>query len=77
MNFHWLSRRKRVAELMGCVACHSTDGSMLGKVGPTWKGLFGSEVALAGGHITEDEAEVLFGLHAHAAYARRRRTETA
>src|SRR4030095_428234 len=22
---------KRVAELMGCVACHSTDGSVLGK----------------------------------------------
>ena len=41
---------------MGCVACHSTDGSMLGKVGPTWKGLFGSEVALAGGaKILADE----------------------
>jgi cytochrome c551/c552 len=40
---------KRVAELMGCVACHSTDGSILGKVGPTWKGLFGSEVAFADG----------------------------
>src|ERR1041384_2880908 len=25
---------KRVAELMGCVACHSVDGSTLGKVGP-------------------------------------------
>src|SRR5438093_6631068 len=48
---------KRVAELMGCVACHSTDGSMLGKVGPTWKGLFGSEVALAGGaKILADES---------------------
>ena len=34
---------KRVAELMGCVACHSTDGSTLGKVGPSWKGLFGSQ----------------------------------
>ncbi len=33
---------RRVAELMGCVACHSADGSTLGKVGPTWKGLWGS-----------------------------------
>jgi len=33
---------RRVAELMGCVACHSVDGSTVGKVGPTWKGLFAS-----------------------------------
>jgi cytochrome c2 len=32
----------RLAELMGCVACHSTDGSTLGRVGPTFKGLYGS-----------------------------------
>ncbi len=38
----------RVAELMGCIACHSTDGSTLGKVGPSWKGIFGSERELAG-----------------------------
>jgi glucose/arabinose dehydrogenase/cytochrome c551/c552 len=40
---------KRVSELMGCVACHSTDGSTLGKVGPSWKGLFGSERKFADG----------------------------
>ena len=40
---------KRIAELMGCVACHSADGSTLGKVGPTWKGLFGHEVMFADG----------------------------
>ena len=34
---------KRLSELMGCVACHSLDGTTLGKVGPTWKGLFGRE----------------------------------
>lgn len=34
---------QKVAGLMGCVACHSADGSSIGKVGPTWKGLFGSE----------------------------------
>ena len=38
---------QRLAELMRCVACHSSDGTTVGKVGPSWKGLFGSEVALA------------------------------
>ncbi|HVY70444.1 MAG TPA: c-type cytochrome, partial [Verrucomicrobiae bacterium] len=48
---------RRVAELYGCAACHSTDGSTIGKVGPTWKGLSGGEVKLAGGgHIVADEA---------------------
>lgn len=48
---------KRVSELMGCIACHSDDGSTLGKVGPTWKGLFGSERQLvAGGKVIADEA---------------------
>ena len=50
---------KRLAELMGCVACHSSDGSMLGKVGPSWKGLFGSEVLLADGRkVSADEAYI-------------------
>lgn len=40
---------QRLAELMGCVACHSSDGSTLGKVGPTWKALFKSERKLASG----------------------------
>jgi len=43
---------KRVSELMCCVACHSTDGSTIGKVGPSWKGLFGSLVAFADGTKT-------------------------
>ncbi|MFM1767945.1 MAG: hypothetical protein RJA22_474 [Verrucomicrobiota bacterium] len=48
---------RRVAELMGCLACHSTDGSTLGKVGPSWKGLFGTRRALAGGKkVLADEA---------------------
>jgi cytochrome c oxidase subunit 2 len=38
----------------GCVACHSVDG--VTKVGPTMKGLFGSEVQLAdGSKVTADE----------------------
>lgn len=48
---------RRVAELMGCVACHSTDGTTLGKVGPSWKGLFGSERRFAdGSKARADEA---------------------
>ena len=34
---------------MGCVVCHSVDGSTLGKVGPSWKGVFGSERRFADG----------------------------
>ncbi|MBI5397467.1 MAG: hypothetical protein HZA91_19385 [Verrucomicrobia bacterium] len=35
---------RRVYRLMGCVACHSIDGTRFFHIGPTWKGLFGSEV---------------------------------
>jgi len=31
---------------MGCIACHSTDGSLLGKTGPSWKGLVDSQRTL-------------------------------
>ena len=34
---------QRLAGLMGCLACHSVDGATAGKVGPTWKGLFGAQ----------------------------------
>ncbi len=48
---------RRVAELMGCVACHSNDGSSVGKVGPTWKGLYGRKREIVGrGEILADEA---------------------
>lgn len=36
-----------IAQLQGCVACHSIDGSQ--SVGPTWQGLFGTEEALEDG----------------------------
>ncbi len=50
---------RRVSELMGCVACHSNDGSMIGKIGPTWKGLFGSKRVFAnGGSAVADEAYI-------------------
>jgi cytochrome c oxidase subunit 2 len=38
------ARGERAFKLKGCVACHTTDGSKL--VGPTWKGLWGSQVDL-------------------------------
>jgi cytochrome c oxidase subunit 2 len=39
----------------GCGACHSIDGSRL--TGPTWQGLFGSQVHLSDGKtVTADEA---------------------
>lgn len=50
---------KRLADLMGCAACHSTDGSTLGKVGPSWKGLAGSNVPLADGSSALADAEYL------------------
>jgi cytochrome c2 len=50
---------KRLAELMGCVACHSTDGSTLSRVGPTWKGLFGSQRWLVDGAMRVADEEYL------------------
>ena len=38
---------RRLAELLGCAACHSNDGTTVGKAGPTWKGLYGQEVEFA------------------------------
>lgn len=47
----------RLTEMLGCVACHSTDGSTLGKIGPSWKGLFGTQHEIAGkGKVLADEA---------------------
>ncbi len=33
----------------GCAGCHSVDGTLAGKTGPTFKGLYGSDVKLASG----------------------------
>ncbi len=48
---------KALATSLGCVACHSTDGSKL--TGPSWKGLYGHEVKLADGStVTADDAYI-------------------
>lgn len=48
-------RGQVVAEENGCTNCHTTDGSK--STGPTWEGLAGSEVELAGGEtVTADAA---------------------
>jgi mono/diheme cytochrome c family protein/glucose/arabinose dehydrogenase len=38
----------RIYQRTGCMACHSVDGTQAGKTGPTFKGLYGSQVRLAG-----------------------------
>jgi glucose/arabinose dehydrogenase/cytochrome c2 len=49
---------QRLYKAYGCVACHAIDDSSLTKLGPTWKGLYGSERRFAGGlvRVTADEA---------------------
>ena len=34
---------RRLYNMMGCIACHSIDGTDLAKIGPTWQGRYGSE----------------------------------
>jgi cytochrome c oxidase subunit 2 len=51
-------RGKQLAELNGCIGCHSADGNR--SVGPTWLGLFGAEELLEDGTtISVDEAYLL------------------
>jgi cytochrome c2 len=50
---------ERLYQMFGCMACHSTDGTLVGKVGPSWKGLFGAERDIAKGmkgKVKADEA---------------------
>lgn len=50
-------RGKALATRLGCLGCHSTDGTT--KDGPTWKGLYGSRVPLADGRtVTADDAYI-------------------
>jgi cytochrome c oxidase subunit 2 len=50
-----IARGKKAAAQFGCVACHSANGTKL--VGPTWKGLGGSQVELNDGtKVVADDA---------------------
>jgi glucose/arabinose dehydrogenase/mono/diheme cytochrome c family protein len=49
---------RRIYQLYGCMACHAIDDSTVTRLGPTWKGLFGSSRTYAKGVLrtTADEA---------------------
>ncbi|HSI65429.1 MAG TPA: DUF6797 domain-containing protein, partial [Candidatus Saccharimonadia bacterium] len=47
----------RLSQMVGCMACHSIDGTTIGKVGPSWKGIYGTKRELAKkGSAVADEA---------------------
>ena len=43
----YLEVGKQLAEKQGCLVCHTTDGTA--KIGPSWKGVFGTDEKLVGG----------------------------
>jgi mono/diheme cytochrome c family protein len=49
---------RRLYQLYGCMACHSIEGTAISTLGPTWKGLYGSQRAIAdgGARVIADEA---------------------
>jgi len=42
---------RRLYQAFGCIACHAIDSSSLTKLGPSWKGLYGSDRTFAGGVV--------------------------
>ncbi len=53
-----VARGEALAQQMGCLACHSTDGTP--GVGPTWKGLAGSSRPLTTGESVVADDTYLF-----------------
>ena len=50
-----IEKGKQLAQTNNCLSCHTVDGKP--SVGPTWKGLYGSERELQNGtKVTADEA---------------------
>src|SRR5258706_12778404 len=47
-----------LSESLGCIVCHSIDGTTEGKVGPTWRRLFGSKRTFIDG--TSEVADELY-----------------
>ncbi|RME47862.1 MAG: cytochrome c oxidase subunit II [Chloroflexi bacterium] len=52
-----LEQGRALAEKYGCLSCHSVDGSKL--VGPSWKGLYKSEVPLTDGTTVKADDDYL------------------
>jgi mono/diheme cytochrome c family protein len=49
---------RRLAQLFACIACHAIDDGGFIKAGPPWKGLYGTERAVAiGGKMTRVQAD--------------------
>jgi mono/diheme cytochrome c family protein len=50
----------RLYQRYGCVACHATDSSSISRLGPTFKGLYGSSRTFNGGvvRVTADDAYI-------------------
>jgi cytochrome c2 len=53
------TRGKHLYQEIGCVGCHSVDGSVDGKFGPTFKGLFGSVRTFDDGSTATADEEYL------------------
>lgn len=51
-------RGQQYAQQYGCLACHSADGSKL--VGPTWKGVYGSEGSMTNGNVVTVNEDYLY-----------------
>ena len=52
-----VTRGRQAAASHGCLACHTEDGQR--HIGPTWRGLFGSTVALDDGSTVVADADYL------------------
>ena len=51
---------QNLAVLKGCSACHAVENTTPNKLGPSWVGLYGSQVELSDGSIfTVDEAYLI------------------
>ncbi len=48
---------EKLYQMFGCMACHSIDGTLQGKVGPSWKGLYGSERQIANSEVKKVTAD--------------------
>ena len=49
---------RRLYQAYGCIACHAIDATTLARLGPSWRGLYGSQRTVAGGviRVIADEA---------------------